>query len=102
MREVDNLKRISDLYSNQSSGTLSIATTHTQARYVLPIPVSKLRENYPNVSISLHQGAPSQVAQMLLDEIAELLLCDRVTEWAFHAALSPHKRGSGFLAEVGI
>jgi len=72
MREVGNLKRIGDQYSNQSSGTLSIATTHTQARYVLPIPVSKLRENYPNVSISLHQGAPSQVAQMLLDEVAEI------------------------------
>jgi LysR family cys regulon transcriptional activator len=72
MREVDNLKKISDQYSNQSSGTLSIATTHTQARYVLPIPVSKLRDSYPDVVISLHQGAPSQVAQMLLDEVAEI------------------------------
>ena len=72
LREVRNLKRIGEQFSNQNSGTLSIATTHTQARYVLPIPVSKLRENYPDVSISLHQGAPAQVAQMVLDEVAEI------------------------------
>ncbi|MEY4725795.1 MAG: hypothetical protein RLZ36_422 [Pseudomonadota bacterium] len=72
LREVGNLKRIGEQFSNQNSGTLSIATTHTQARYVLPIPVSKLRENYPDVSISLHQGAPAQVAQMVLDEVAEI------------------------------
>jgi LysR family cys regulon transcriptional activator len=51
---------------------LSIATTHTQARYVLPVPVAKLRETYPKVNISLHQGAPDQVARMLLDEVAEI------------------------------
>ena len=44
MREVGNLKRIGEQYSAQDSGTLSIATTHTQARYVLPVPVAKLRE----------------------------------------------------------
>jgi LysR family cys regulon transcriptional activator len=72
LREVGNLKRIGEQFSNQNSGTLSIATTHTQARYVLPVPVSRLRENYPDVSISLHQGAPAQVAQMVLDEVAEI------------------------------
>ncbi len=72
LREVGNLKRIGEQFSNQNSGTLSIATTHTQARYVLPVPVSKLRESYPDVSISLHQGAPAQVAQMVLDEVAEI------------------------------
>jgi LysR family cys regulon transcriptional activator len=72
MREVGNLKRIGEQYSAQDSGTLSIATTHTQARYVLPIPVAKLRETYPKVSISLHQGSPDQVARMLLDEVAEI------------------------------
>ena len=72
MREVGNLKRIGDEYSAQDSGTLSIATTHTQARYVLPGPVSKLRMAYPKVNISLHQGAPDQVAKMLLDDTAEI------------------------------
>lgn len=72
LREIHNLKKIGEHYSAQDNGTLSIATTHTQARYVLPIPVAKLREKYPLVNISLHQGAPDQVAKMLLDDTAEI------------------------------
>ena len=72
LREVNNLKKIGEQFSAQDSGTLSIATTHTQARYVLPTPVAKLREKYPKVNISLHQGAPDQVAKMLLDDTAEI------------------------------
>jgi LysR family cys regulon transcriptional activator len=72
LREVGNLRKIGDQYSAQDSGTLSIATTHTQARYVLPLPVAKLRDRYPKVNISLHQGAPDQVAKMLLDDTAEI------------------------------
>ena len=72
MREVGNLKRIGEQYSAQDSGTLAIATTHTQARYVLPIPVAKLREAYPKVNISLHQATPHEVARMVIDEVAEI------------------------------
>ena len=72
MREIGNLKRIGEEYSAQDSGTLSIATTHTQARYVLPVPVARLRERYPKVNISLHQGAPDQVARMVIEETAEI------------------------------
>lgn len=72
MREVANLKRIGEEYSRQDSGTFSIATTHTQARYVLPAPVAQLRKNLPQLRISLHQGSPDQVAKMLLDETADL------------------------------
>ena len=72
MREVGNLKRIGEQYSAEDSGTLSIATTHTQARYVLPEPVAKLRLAYPKVNVSLHQGSTDQVARMLIDEVAEI------------------------------
>ena len=72
LREVNNLKRIGEQFSAQDSGNLSIATTHTQARYVLPTPVAKLRIAYPKVGISLHQGSPDQVARMLIDESAEI------------------------------
>ncbi len=72
MREVSNLKRIGEQFSAQDSGTLSVATTHTQARYVLPVPVAKLRDAYPKVNICLHQGTPDQVARMLIDEVAEI------------------------------
>ena len=72
MREVGNLRRIGEQFSAEDSGTLSIATTHTQARYVLPVPVAKLREAYPKVNVSLHQGSPDQVARMVIDEVAEI------------------------------
>ena len=72
MREVGNLRRIGEQFSAQDSGTLSIATTHTQARYVLPVPVARLREAYPKVNISLHQTTPDQVARMVIDEVAEI------------------------------
>ncbi|HPZ58029.1 CysB family HTH-type transcriptional regulator [Ottowia sp.] len=72
LREIGNLKRIGEQYSAQDTGTLSIATTHTQARYVLPPPVARLREQYPKVNISLHQGAPDQVARMVIEETAEI------------------------------
>ncbi len=72
MREVANLKRIGDEFSKQDAGTLSIATTHTQARYFLPGPVAQLRQRYPKVQVVLHQGMPEQVARMLLDDVAEI------------------------------
>lgn len=83
LREVGNLRRIGEQYSMQDSGTLSIATTHTQARYVLPQPVAKLREAFPKVNVSLHQGSPDQVAKMVLDEVAEIgIATESLTHYA--------------------
>jgi LysR family transcriptional regulator, cys regulon transcriptional activator len=72
MREVANLKRIGEQFSKQDAGTLSIATTHTQARYFLPEHVAALRKRFPKVQVVLHQGMPDQVARMLLDDVAEI------------------------------
>ena len=72
MREVGNLKRIGEEFSMQDAGTLSIATTHSQARYFLPEPVVQLRKRFPKVTISLHQGSPEQVARMVLNEVADI------------------------------
>lgn len=72
MREVANLKRIGEEFSKQDQGTLSIATTHTQARYFLPEPVARLRLRHPRVQVVLHQGMPEQVARMLLDDVADI------------------------------
>jgi len=72
MREIGNLKRIGEEFSMQDAGTLRIATTHTQARYFLPGPLAQLRKRYPKVRVSLHQGTPKQVAQMVLEEAAEV------------------------------
>lgn len=72
LSEIANLRRIGDEFSTQDVGHLSIATTHTQARYVLPEPVALLRRRFPKVKVSLHQGTPAQVAQMLLEERADI------------------------------
>ena len=72
LREVANLRRIGEQFAKQDQGTLSIATTHTQARYFLPEPVAQLRRRWPRVQVVLHQGVPEQVARMLLDDVAEV------------------------------
>jgi len=72
MREVGNLKRIGEEFSKQDAGTLSIATTHSQARYFLPEPVAQLRRRFPKVNVSLHQGSPDQVARMVIEEVADI------------------------------
>ncbi|MBL0089083.1 MAG: CysB family HTH-type transcriptional regulator [Ideonella sp.] len=72
MREVANLRRIGDEYSKQESGTLSIATTHAQARYFMPNAVAQLRKRFPKVQVVLHQGTPGDVAKMLIDDVAEI------------------------------
>ncbi len=63
MREVANLKRVADEFRNEDAGTLSIATTHTQARYVLPNVLREFATRYPKVKVVLHQGNPLQVAE---------------------------------------
>ena len=100
MREVGNLKRIGEEFSQQDAGTLSIATTHSQARYFLPEPIGQFRKRFPKVNISLHQGSPDQVGRMVMEEVAEIGLAteslasfdDLVTlpcyEW-HHAVVMP-------------
>lgn len=87
MGEVNNLKRIGEEFSKQDVGTLSIATTHTQARYVLPESVAQLRRRFPKVNISLHQGTPEQVAQMVIEETADVGLATEALE-GFDALVS--------------
>ena len=70
LREVQNIKRLSDDLKQQDRGSLSIATTHTQARYVLPEVIKGFRAEYPDVRLHLHQGTSEQIAEMAaLDRI---------------------------------
>ena len=62
--QVGNIRRLADDFSHPNSGLLSIATTHTQARYVLPDVISKFRNLYPNVQLQIHQGTPEQIASL--------------------------------------
>jgi LysR family transcriptional regulator, cys regulon transcriptional activator len=70
LREVQNIKGISEEHKDEDRGVLSIGTTHTQARYVLPPVIQQFRAKYPNVRLHLHQGTSEQIAEMAaLDRI---------------------------------
>jgi len=64
LNEVDNVKRLADDFSHPDSGLLSIATTHTQARYVMPPIINEFRKRYPNVQLQINQGTPEQIASL--------------------------------------
>lgn len=70
--DADNLKQVGDEFVAQNSGRLSIAATHSQARYALPTVVRDFRAVYPQVTLELHQGSPRQVAAMLLSGEADI------------------------------
>ena len=64
LAETDNIKRIAKEHSDHRRGSLSIATTHTQARYVLPPVIKAFSAKYPEVSLHMHQGSPMQIAEL--------------------------------------
>lgn len=74
MQEIDGLKRIGKEYAAQDSGSFTIATTHTQARYALPKVVQAFMQKYPKVRLSLLQGSPKQIAEMVLRDQADLAI----------------------------
>ncbi|CAM3502876.1 CysB family HTH-type transcriptional regulator [Bordetella sputigena] len=74
MREVDNLKKVSDEFARRDEGGLIIACTHTQARYLLPRVIPAFRRQFPKVHLSLAEGSPGQLAEMVLHEQADLAI----------------------------
>ena len=72
LKDAESLKRSAQEFTQQAVGRLSIATTHSQARYALPSVVRDFRQRYPQVSLCLHQGTPHQVAEMLLSGEADI------------------------------
>ncbi|MCX9154696.1 CysB family HTH-type transcriptional regulator [Niveibacterium sp. 24ML] len=67
-----NIKRLADQFSKRDEGQLTVATTHTQARYVLPAVVKRFKQAYPKVHLALHQGSPAEIAEMLRSGDADL------------------------------
>lgn len=70
--EAENLQRASSDYIDHTKGTLTIATTHTQARYVLPKVVQAFRHAFPDVRIALQQSSPEHIADMVLSGKADI------------------------------
>ncbi len=74
LAEIDSLKAVAADLNQDNRGTLSIATTHTQARYVLPPVVQTFRERYPEVELHLHQGTSEQIAEMVATDRVQLAI----------------------------
>ncbi len=74
LRELEHIKQVGFEFSHDARGTLSIATTHTQARYALPRVIKTFSEKYPNVSLHMHQGNPTQIAQLAASGVADIAI----------------------------
>ena len=80
LQEADNLKRAAHDFSDRDSGGLTIATTHTQARYALPRVVREFKRRYPRVHLTLQQGNPLQLAEMVLAGAADIAIATEALE----------------------
>lgn len=76
--DTSNIKNLADQYSQQDAGNLTIATTHTQARYILPKIVTTFKQQFPKVHLKLHQGSPKEIANMLLEGRADIGLATEI------------------------
>ena len=80
LAKVDRIRQLSQEFSNEKQGALSVATTHTQARYVMPPLVKSFITEYPEVSLNLHQGTPQQIAEMAAEGNADFAIATEAME----------------------
>ena len=74
LREAENIRQAGREFSAETAGSLTIATTHTQARYVLPPVIKNFMARYPDVRLSLKQGSPVQISETVVDGEADLVI----------------------------
>ncbi len=67
LRKVESIKQVAQEFSNEKKGSLSLATTHTQARYALPDVIQSFIKDYPEVALHMHQGTPMQISELAAD-----------------------------------
>ncbi len=80
LRKVDSIKRVAQEFSNEKRGSLDVATTHTQARYALPPIISRFINQYPEVSLNMHQGTPMQIAEMAANGTVDFAIATEALE----------------------
>jgi LysR family cys regulon transcriptional activator len=80
LRKVESIKQVAQEFSNDKKGSLSLATTHTQARYVLPKIIQGFIEQYPDVSLHMHQGTPMQISEMAADGSVDFAIATEAME----------------------
>jgi LysR family cys regulon transcriptional activator len=72
--DTKNIKLLAEQFSHSDKGQLTVATTHTQARYILPQIVSRFKKEFPKVHLALHQGSPNEISELLLNGEADLAI----------------------------
>jgi len=85
-----NIKRLADQFAKTDRGEITIATTHTQARYALPAPIAAFRKEFPNVHLVLQQGSPREIAAMLNDGTADIGIATEALEDAAELVSFPY------------
>lgn len=80
LRDAKNLKQVGQEFANEASGSLTIATTHTQARYALPVAIKHFTARYPKVRLILRQGNPTQIAELVTSGVADIAIATEAIE----------------------
>ncbi len=78
--DADNLEKVGVDFSKDSGGSLTIATTHTQARYALPPVISRFIQRYPKVRLSLREGSPQQILELMNSGVADIAIMTEAQE----------------------
>lgn len=78
LADTANILAIGRDHTADDTGVLRIATTHTQARYVLPPAVRCFRKAYPDVEIQIHQNTPRDLVEMVLRDVVDLAICTEI------------------------
>lgn len=78
--DTENIERVAEEYRAADRGHLSIATTHTQARYALPPVVKSFKQRFPEVALHLHQGSPPQIARLAANSEADFAIATEAME----------------------
>lgn len=78
--EVENVRRIAQDHSDDTRGSLSLATTHTQARYVLPPTIKRFIATYPDVALHMHQGTPMQISELASNRSVDFAIATEALE----------------------
>lgn len=92
IQEVENIRSLASDYFEEEEGSMAIATTHTQARYVLPEVIAEFRRRFPNVSLNLHQGTSEQIADMIMTNNIDFAIATGSADLFSELALVPSYR----------
>jgi LysR family cys regulon transcriptional activator len=87
--KVKSIRQVAEEYAHEKKGSLSIATTHTQARYALPATIKAFIDRYPDVSLHMHQGTPPQISEMAADGSVDFAIATEALELFSNLIMMP-------------